>query len=201
MPTDHDDDDHDVMSAIVSTTTIAPGSSETGIPGSVPSDHIDRPVNAKPTTTGSISPTATSNSTLSATPMPDKFLPGFFPTFGVSKKTQIWIYGAVAMIFLFCSGLGIYFYVQRRQRLRNSRDEYEFEMLDDADVEGDAHGAANGRRVKRRAGELYDAFAGESDEELLSEEEAETEYKDEGSPTRGGGEKEEFDGGREGKGT
>ncbi|SLM38701.1 hypothetical protein LPUS_08994 [Lasallia pustulata] len=63
-------------------------------------------------------------------------------------------------------------------------------MLDDADLDGDVNGAANGRRIKRRAGELYDAFAGGSDEELLSEEEVEPEYKDEGSPTRqarGGG--------------
>lgn len=201
MPTEHDDDDHDVMSAIVSTTTIAPGSSETGIPSSVPSDYISRPVNVKPTITGSVLPTVTSNSTIPPTTTPDEFLPGFFPTFGVSKKTQLWIYGAVAMIFLFCSGLGIYFYVQRRKRLRNSRDEYEFEMLDDAELDGEANGAANGGRVKRRAGELYDAFAGESDEELLSQEEAEPEYKDEASPTRRGGEKEEFGGGREGEGT
>ena len=75
-------------------------------------------------------------------------------------------------------------------------------MLDDADVDGDANGAANGeKRVKRRAGELYDAFAGESDEELLSEEEEmESAYKDEESPTRRGREREEFGEGREGKG-
>ncbi|MCJ1301117.1 pheromone processing endoprotease [Hypocenomyce scalaris] len=180
MPTEHDDDNHDVMSAIVSTTTLSPGSSETGVPGSVPSDHIDRPVNAKPSTTSSASPTSTASPSSSVTTMPDNFLPGFLPTFGVSKKTQIWIYGALAMIIIFCGGLGIYFYVQRRKRLRNSRDEYEFEMLDDAELDGGANGTANGKRVKRRAGELYDAFAGESDEELLSdEEEPETEYKDE----------------------
>lgn len=104
------------------------------------------------------------------------------------------------MIVLFCNGLGVYSYVQRRKRLRNSRDEYEFEMLDDAEVDGEANGAANGRRVKRRAGELYDAFAGESDEDLLSEEEPQIEYKDEGPPTRRGRESEEFGEGREGKG-
>ena len=86
------------------------------------------------------------------------------------------------MIVLFCTGLGIYFYLQRRKRLQNSRDKYEFEMLDDADLHDDANGAANGRRVKRRAGELYDAFAGESDEELLSDEEAEPAYKDDEKP-------------------
>lgn len=103
------------------------------------------------------------------------------------------------MIVLFCTGLAVYFYVQRRKRLRNTRDQYEFEMLDDADLDGDVNGAANGRRIKRRAGELYDAFAGGSDEELLSEEEVEPEYKDEGSPTRqarGGGEFVEGGGGK-----
>lgn len=44
------------------------------------------------------------------------------------------------------------------------------------------NGAAGGKRKGRRAGELYDAFAGESDEEqLLSDSEAEVEeYRDEG---------------------
>ena len=82
------------------------------------------------------------------------------------------------MIIVFCVGLGTYFYVQRRKRIRNSRDEYEFEMLDDAELDG-ANGTGNGMRVKRRAGELYDAFAGESDEELLSDEEGEAGYRDE----------------------
>lgn len=44
------------------------------------------------------------------------------------------------------------------------------------------NGATGGKRKGRRAGELYDAFAGESDEEqLLSDSEAEVEeYRDEG---------------------
>ena len=49
-------------------------------------------------------------------------------------------------------------------------------MLDDPDGSGET-GALTGKRVKRRAGELYDAFAGESDEEIFSD--AEAEYKDE----------------------
>jgi kexin len=65
--------------------------------------------------------------------------------------------------------------------LRSSRDDYEFEMLDDAeDDEGGAragmlNGAAGGKRKARarRGGELYDAFAGESDEDLLSDSEGE----------------------------
>jgi kexin len=97
-------------------------------------------------------------------------LPSFFPTFGVSKKTQIWIYGSIGLIVVFCGALGVYYYVQRKKRLRNNpRDDYEFEVLDDHDDDtGGMNGHAGGRRAKRRGGELYDAFAGESDEELFS---------------------------------
>ena len=190
MPTEEDDNDHDVISASVSTTTVNPGAEETGLPAN-PSDHIDRPVNAKPTTgapsrpamasTTSAAASTTSTASASATPTSKgTFLPHYFPTFGVSKRTQIWIYGALAIIILFCAGLGAYFFVQRRRRIRNSRDAYEFAALDNTDANSGANGAAGGRRPKRRAGELYDAFAGESDEELLSESEAEDEktYRD-----------------------
>lgn len=98
----------------------------------------------------------------------------------MSKRTQIWIYGAVAIIVLFCAGLGTYLFVQRRKRLRNSRDAYEFDVLGDADAGTGLTGASSGRRPRRRAGELYDAFAGESDEEeLLSDSDAdEKSYRD-----------------------
>ena len=196
MPTDHDDDDHDTIAAIVGTTSLTSTPSQTGLP-SQPSDHIDRPVNAKPT---SVTPTTMSStevpsattetfsitsatSTISSIPKPhsglDNFLPSYFPTFGVSKRTQIWIYGAISVIILFCVALGIFFCVQRRRRARTNRADYEFEMLDDHDASAPAKGASGGRSVKRRAGELYDAFAGESDEEIFSDAEAETEYKDE----------------------
>lgn len=196
MPTEHDDDDHDVISAVVSTATVAPGAEETGILAN-PTDHITRPVNAKPTgapgksgveslitTSTSSSPTmaATSTSSPSATAVPNEhFLPHYFPTFGVSKRTQIWIYGSGAIIVLFCAGLGTYFFVQRRKRLRNSRDAYEFDVLGDADAGTALAGAPNGRRPRRRAGELYDAFAGESDEEeLLSDSDVDEKvYRDE----------------------
>lgn len=190
MPTQYDDDDHDVVSASVSTASITPGSPPTNLP-SKPSDHIDRPVNAKPTTeaeaevsepSGAASPSETEAPSSPPTSTPENLLPHYFPTFGVSKRTQIWIYGSLAIIVLFCAGLGTYFYVQHRKRHRGSRDEYEFEMLDDDD---DAHAGLNGekggKRGKRRAGELYDAFAGESDEELLSESDGEgVEYRDAG---------------------
>ncbi|KAL8738444.1 MAG: hypothetical protein Q9181_000758 [Wetmoreana brouardii] len=184
MPTDHDDDDHDVVSASVSTATVTPGPEQTAIPVN-PSDHIHRPVNVKPTE-GALPETTAASTTASASASTtaaskEHFLPHYFPTFGVSKRTQIWIYGALAIILLFCAGLGTYFFVQRRKRIRNSRDAYEFDVLDDADAGIGLTGAKSGRRPRRRAGELYDAFAGESDEEeLLSESEGEEgkAYKD-----------------------
>ena len=205
MPTDQDDDDHDVISAIVGTTTVAPGSSQTEVP-SRPSDHPDRPVNVKPSsvisTTISIAETATPTSVVSiissatatalptttSSPSSDHFLPSYFPTFGVSKRTQVWIYGATSVIIVFCAALGTFFCVQRRRRARTNRADYEFEMLGDQDRDGATHGVSDGRRVKRRAGELYDAFAGESDEELLSDGEVEEAYKDE-EPKRAEGAK------------
>lgn len=191
MPTEHDDDDHDVESAVVSTATVAPGAEDSGMPAT-PSDHIHRPVNVKPTGTGpsgskAVSTTAATSTTTAGASSPtttaaskEHFLPHYFPTFGVSKRTQIWIYGALAIIILFCAGLGTYFFIQRRRRIRNSRDAYEFDVLEDADAGTGLTGAASGRRPRRRAGELYDAFAGESDEELLSDsEEEEKAYRDE----------------------
>lgn len=190
MPSEDDDADHDVISAEASTATVTTGAAETGLNAN-PTAHIDRPVNVKPTpdTTPAdhtnpvtmASPTSntaeSAAATASATPSSaDNFLPHYFPTFGVSKRTQIWIYGALAIIVLFCAGLGMYFYVQRRKRIRNSRDDYEFDVIDDEDATAGSNGRGKGKRVKKRAGELYDAFAGESDEELLSD--GESQYKD-----------------------
>ena len=184
MPTEHDDDDHDVMTVSVGTATVTHPPVEE--PSANPSDHPDRPVNAKPTappaisiSKGTTSATATPVATAepAATTSADSYLPHYFPTFGVSKKTQVWIYGAIAIIVLFCAGLGSYFVIQRRRRNRINRDDYEFEMVEEDDVTTGLNGGAHGKRQKRRGGELYDAFAGESDEELLSEEEG---YRDEG---------------------
>lgn len=98
-----------------------------------------------------------------------------FPTFGVSKRTQIWIYAAIGLILVFCIGLLCWLLRARRrlQRNRTARDEYTFEMVGDDDDDDDAPANGTVRRKRgRRAGELYDAFAGESDEEsLLSEDE------------------------------
>lgn len=218
MPNENDDDDHDVMTAAPSFVSVSPGATETDLPAN-PTDHQDRPVNAKPTKPGpQTTATSSASSSLSASasasasatgtnpppesPEEDKaeedtesshFLPHYFPTFGVGKRTQVWIYGALAIIVLFCAGLGAYFFVQRRKRRRRERDDYEFEMLDDEDaaLNGGTAGAGAGgaKRKGRRAGELYDAFAGESDEEglLSDDEEDDEEYRDEGPAEKGKG--------------
>ena len=67
--------------------------------------------------------------------------------------------------------------MQRRKRIRNNpRDDYEFERVaDDESRFPLAGGVAGGKRSqRRRGGELYDAFAGESDEEGI--------FSDEGEP-------------------
>ncbi len=180
MPSEHDDDNH---AEIVSTTTIqgaptpiTPAPSNTNIMTN-PTDHPNRPVNTKPSgTEDQTTPTAPSEPAATTTAA-SSWLPSFFPTFGVSSKTQIWIYGAAALILIFCGGLGIYLYMARRKRLRNNpRDEWEFDLLeeDEADgLNGTRGVGAGGKRGKRRAGELYDAFA------AGSEDESEGEYADE----------------------
>jgi kexin len=155
-----------------------------------PTDHPERPVNEKPsgTTDDEVSATQTSVPSESDTetdngPPHSSWLPSFFPTFGVSAKTQIWIYGSLALIVTFCSGLGVYFYLARRKRLRNNpRDDYEFELLNEEEAEGLTQGEEMGMsgrgagKGKRRAGELYDAFAAGSEDE--SGDEADGEYRD-----------------------
>ena len=185
MPSEHDDDDHDIVTGTPTFVSIDPSKGRPTSLSEIPTDHPDRPVNVKPTpstTTPSV-PTSTAASTsasVSTTGLPDvppeedtkdeHLLPHLFPTFGVSKRTQIWIYGSVGIILLFCIALGIYLFVQRRKRRRIERDDYEFEeLLDDG-----ANIQVEGKRTRRRAGELYDAFAGGSEDEdegLLSDEE------------------------------
>ena len=199
IPDEHDDD-HETAPAIVSTTSVEAGRPATGSgPPVKPTDHPDRPTKPKPVeTTDStvvITPTNTASvpaATATATAEPthtysDSFLPSFFPTFGVSKRTQIWIYGSVGLILVFCVGLGIYSLVQRRKRIRNDpRDAYEFEMVgdaDDAEQQGLTAQKGRGKGRAKRGGELYDAFAGESDDELYSDDEG---YQDTPSNDTGG---------------
>ena len=192
LPDEHDDD-HEIVPAPVVTTSIDPGSQPTGLP-SKPSDHPDRPTKPKPGEDGSSPSTPTETTPAESSPdetaptpthtTSDSFLPSFFPKFGVSKRTQVWIYGSIALILIFCSGLGVYFFLQRRKRLRNDpRDDYEFELVgedDDADRGPGVKGKASGKKAaRRRGGELYDAFAGESDEELFSDDGSEEPYRDE----------------------
>ena len=195
MPTAEDDADHDVIDNHPAHTTsiVIPSVS---VPTDVPTDLPNRPVNSKPSstkaallssTTASFEKPVSATSTPSATAAPENLLPSPFPTFGVSKRTQIWIYGSIGLILAFCTSLAIWLYLARRKKLRSSRDNYEFEVLDDMEEDeggartGMLNGAAGGRRGRRarRGGELYDAFAGESDEDLLSEsEDGDAPYRD-----------------------
>jgi len=171
MPSEHDDDNHD---EIISTTTVAGATTSMAPVGTAtsslmanPTDHPDRPTKPSGTEDQNASPTATSTpaATTSAT---SSWLPSFLPTFGVSSKTQVWIYGAAALILIFCAGIGAYLYMARRKRLRNNpRDEWEFDLLEEDEAEGlNGTGKVGGKRGgKRRAGELYDAFAAGSDED------------------------------------
>jgi kexin len=179
IPTIHDDDDHDKIDDHPAHTTIVsvPAGTKPTLTA-IPADHPDRPVNQKPSQTlTNGEQTATASSAPS-----ENFLPNPFPTFGVSKRTQVWIYGAITLIVLFIAGLGAYLFIARRKRLRDSRDSYEFEVLDDVEDREDTGmlGAAAGKKKRaRRGGELYDAFAGESDEDLLSDEDGdEGPYRD-----------------------
>ncbi|KAL4792549.1 peptidase S8/S53 domain-containing protein [Aspergillus venezuelensis] len=171
LPDEHDDD-HTIEDSIVVTTTVEPAPTQTE-PPSDPSHTVDRPVNVKPTPADS--ETSTESPTPTPSPVSDSFLPSFFPTFGASKHTQVWIYAAISSIIIFCIGLGVYFHVQRRRRLRNDRDDYDFEMIEDEDEAKAMNGTS-----RRRGGELYNAFAGESEEEpLFSDEDDDDEpYRD-----------------------
>lgn len=174
IPTEHDDDDHDkIDDHPAHTTSVAVPLSTSPATTAIPDDHPDRPVNQKPSQTMTNSGQAAPSSSASSAPS-ENFLPNPFPTFGVSKRTQIWIYGALALIVAFIAGLGTYLFIARRKRMKDSRDAYEFEVLAEDEDRDDAGllGAAGSRKKRaKRGGELYDAFAGESDEDLLSDEE------------------------------
>lgn len=179
LPNKNDDDDHDVVETQTAShhTTSVAVPTETGRPPGNPDDHQHRPVASK------ISTTATSTSTSTPTPVEDEvddsdadsdessFLPRPFPTFGVSKRTQIWIYGAIGLILVFLAALGGWWYYMRRKR-RWMRDDFGFEMVDQDDRDdhdGAGRGmnghASGGGRGKTRGRQLYDAFAEGTDDE------------------------------------
>ncbi|KAI2638384.1 peptidase S8/S53 domain-containing protein [Xylaria nigripes] len=173
MPTDEDDNDHDVTTTVtptVITTTLPPQSdaTNTAVVTSVPDDHPERPV--KPSETEADSRPSATGAAEAADTTESSWLPSFLPTFGVSSRTQAWIYGALGLIVAFCLGLGAWLWWVRRKRLQNdSRDSYDFEPL-----MADETAGSNGNREKgtrRRGGELYDAFAGGSDDEEFNDEE------------------------------
>ncbi|KAF9699638.1 hypothetical protein EKO04_002599 [Ascochyta lentis] len=173
IPGEHDDDDHDKIDDHPAHTTSITLPSGTPTVTANPTDHPDRPVNQKPT--AATTATAAPSATVTATPGDgnENLLPSIFPTFGVSRRTQIWIYGSLSLIIMFMAGLGAYFYIARRKQQKSSRDAYEFEVLDDVE-DREETGMLSGAGAKkkgrtRRGGELYDAFAGESDEDLLSD--------------------------------
>lgn len=180
LPDEHDDD-HKIEDAPYATVSIKPHTKTAPPPSAT--THADRPINEKPSealakpTTPAVPPTPieeepTSTSSVVPTPVASHgFLPSFLPTFGTKPHTQIWIYASISLILIFCIGLGVYFQVQRRKRLRNNpHDDYEFEIIDDEDDDAEAPLAGRSGR-RRRGGELYNAFAEESEEELLSEDE------------------------------
>lgn len=180
MPSETDDDDH-TITVPAATSTVAVVSTSTTLSAN-PTDHPDRPTKIKPTDTNDEVASPTETSTTSATSKPTSvsshanWLPSFFPTFGVSAKTQIWIYGSIALILLFCISLSVYLFLARRKRLRNdSRDDYEFDLIDEDEAEGLTRGgnAQAGKKSKRRAGELYDAFADGSDDDVFSDDDEE----------------------------
>lgn len=176
---EENDDDHPYEEAHVATTTVDVGPTKTATPTN-PDDHHDRPVNQKPDASstiglpsGELEATITTSPTTSASPSSTSgadHLSSYLPSFGASKRTQVWIYASLAMIIVFFIGLGVYFQIQRLKRRRtNPNDDYEFEMIEDEDEMHPMTGA--GGRTQRRGGELYNAFAGESDEEIFSDDE------------------------------
>lgn len=176
---EENDDDHPYEDAHVATTTVEAPPTKTAAPTN-PDDHHDRPVNQKPGDSAATGlPTEELDTTVTSTPSSaasptstssSDHLSSYLPSFGASKRTQVWIYASLAMIIMFFIGLGVYFQLQRLKRRRtNPNDDYEFEMIEDEDEMHPMTGA--GGRTQRRGGELYNAFAGESDEEIFSDDE------------------------------
>ncbi|CUS07498.1 unnamed protein product, partial [Tuber aestivum] len=174
-------------------TTELPSMTSTANPSKVtenPSDHADRPVNEKPDDTATPTYLETGESahglffvlvtSTSTAPPGDQgaeesdFLPSFFPSFGVSAKTRVWIYGAFAVIILFVGALVAYLFIQKKRAKKQGMD-YEFEALNNEDdLDDGAAGAGRKASVggRRKARDLYDAFgASDDDEDTPSEKE------------------------------
>ncbi|KAH9892952.1 peptidase S8/S53 domain-containing protein [Xylariomycetidae sp. FL2044] len=194
MPTEDDDADHDVTTTatpVAVTTSLPPNPDATDVvhPTELPSDHPERPVKPSKTSGSGATETGTESAAAETTSEESSWLPSFLPTFGVSSRTQAWIYGAVGLIVAFCAGLGAWLWWVRRKRLRNNpRDTYDFELLNEDETEG-LNGSGGEKGQRRRGGELYDAFAGGSEDEdeddhasLVSGDDDDDDDDDEGSP-------------------
>ncbi|KAI1811829.1 peptidase S8/S53 domain-containing protein [Poronia punctata] len=168
MPTEEDDADHDVIPTVTPTAATTslpphPAATKTGVSSVATEDVPQRPEKPSKTGVGAVLPTTTQTGAAQSTTA-SSWLPSFLPTFGVSSRTQAWIYSALGLIVAFCLGLGAWLWWMRRKRLQNNpRDTYEFEPLNPDDATG--LGASHEKGAKRRGGELYDAFAGGSEDE------------------------------------
>ncbi|PHH66236.1 hypothetical protein CDD81_7829 [Ophiocordyceps australis] len=165
LPNATDDADHDktVTTGPATTSQISPLPEPPTELLPNPTDHPDRPTKPKPEVSTTLEvPTATG-------------IAG--PPSSTSSSGPLWVMGALILIIVFCCGLGTYLWIARRRRLKNTaQDDYEFELVNGEEVEGLTSGEKNGagKNAKRtRGGELYDAFAGGSDDE-----EEEDEYRD-----------------------
>lgn len=204
MPTEEDDDDHDEIKSTVeppvATTSLSIETVASQPPHILtkPTDHPERPTKPtkptdEPVPTGTEDEEVASTSTVAqeSTETPSSSWVSWLPSFGASKKAQIWIYGAVGLIVVFCIGLGVYLFVARRRQRRNDpRNTYEFELLDEEETEGLNSGEKNlrGKKGRRtRGGELYDAFAGGSDDDDL-----EDAYRDRAAARMAGDEEEQY---------
>ncbi|KAK5992417.1 Protease KEX1 [Cladobotryum mycophilum] len=180
MPSEDEDDDHDLIQSTISTeasTTVLPAAP----PATQPAIISGSDVPVRPTKPGSVESKPTkpaeteheAGSGMGSAQEPAQTSSSswieWLPTFGAPKKAKVWIYGAIGLIGAFCCGLGIYFWIARRRRLRNDpRNNYEFELIDEEEGEGlnnAEKGAAAKKNKRTRGGELYDAFAGGSDDD------------------------------------
>jgi len=168
MPSEDEDADHDVIPTVtptVATTSLPPhpDATKTAVATPITDNVPQRPGKPSKTIGNPILPTTTQSAAAESTTA-SSWLPSFLPTFGVSSRTQVWIYSALGLIVAFCLGLGAWLWWVRRKRLQNNpRDSYEFEPLNPNDAAGLGGGHEKGS--KRRGGELYDAFAGGSEDE------------------------------------
>lgn len=182
LPGDKNENQNPQISAPASTVPLGEPTKKPSVSSS-PDDQPVRPV--KPTATSDLGsqPATDPNEDDKGAGSKDRpaIIPGFFPTFGQSGKSQAWIYGAIVVILLFVTGLGIFLCIQRRKRTGGVTgykevDDYEFEDLD-SPVEGQAP-KGKGRKTR----DLYDAFGASDDDGDMfsdSDEENEKRYRDE----------------------